>query len=123
MFYRETGVFLAALIGHMLEKSPLRRQVVRCASSLNPNQMFSTLVMKLAQMKQISDLVANKANNEYKKFLVNVVARHRDEFQEFNKYDDRVDSFLHRFMSSNTEYGNLFLVSQLVFFFSWSSTH
>ena len=135
-FYRETCVFLASFISHMLEKSPLRRQIVRCASSLNPNLMadsdeqeacavkFSTLVTKLVQSKQISDNVANKANCEYKKFLGDVVARHKDEFQEFNKFDDRVDSFLQRFMSSNNkEYNNLFHVSQLIFILFHGQAH
>ena len=85
---------------------------------------FSTLVTKLVQSKQISDNVANKANCEYKKFLGDVVARHKDEFQEFNKFDDRVDSFLQRFMSSNNkEYNNLFHVSQLIFILFHGQAH
>ena len=87
---------MASLVEHMLEKSPLRRQVVRCASALNPNLMaekdeqeacvikFTALVTKLSQLKHIEDKVGNKAIDEYKKFLDDVVSRHRDEFQEFD---------------------------------------
>ena len=125
-FYKEASLFLASLVQHMLEKSPLRRQVVRCASALNPNLMtdkdeqeacvikFSTLVTKLAELNQITDQVANKANDEYRKFLDDVVSRNRDEFKEFDKYKDRVDLFLHRFMSSNDRFNNVFLVCQII---------
>ena len=134
-FYKECGTFLATLIQHMLEKSPLRRQIVRCASSLDPHLMvdkdeqessvlkFSHLCTKLTQVGRISDSVANWATEEYKKFLKDVVARHRDEFQEFDKYKGRVDTFLHRFMSPSKEYSNLFLVCQLVFILFHGQAH
>ena len=135
IFYKECGTFLATLIQHMLEKSPLRRQIVRCASSLDPHLMvdkdeqessvlkFSHLCTKLTQVGRISDSVANRATEEYKKFLNDVFARYRDEFQEFDKYKDRVDTFLHRFMSSSKEYSNLFLVCQLVFILFHGQAH
>ena len=119
----------------MLEKSPLRRQIVKCVSSLDPHLMvdkdeqessvlkFSHLCTKLTQVGRISDSVANRATEEYKKFLKDVVARHRDEFQECDKYKDRVDTFLHRFMSSSKEYSNLFLVCQLVFILFHGQAH
>ena len=79
------GTFMASRVEHMLEKSPLRRQVVRCASALNPNLMadkdeqeacvvkFSALVTKLSQLKHIDDKVGNKAIEEYKNVLDEVV--------------------------------------------------
>lgn len=124
-FHRDTSVLLASIVNHMLEKSPLRRQIVRCASSLDPCLMadkdeqessslkFSHLVVRLARVGQISDSVANKAFEEYKVFLKDVVVKHRREFQEFDKFADRVDSFLHRFMSVG-DFKNLFLVCQLI---------
>lgn len=72
---------------------------VRCAFAfINPNLMadclveFAVLVTKLAEVKQTSDKV-NHANDEYKKFMDDVVAHHRESFQEFDLYNDRVDSF------------------------------
>ena len=122
-------------VQHTLEKSPLQRQMVRRASSLDPHLMvnkdeqessvlkFSHLCTKLTQVGRLSDSVANRATEEYKKFLKDVVTRHRNEFQEFDKYEDKVDTFLHRFMSSSKEYSNLFLVCQLVFILFHGQAH
>ena len=80
-FYKDCGVFLSSIVKHMLEKSPIRRQIVRRASSLDPTIIsnkdaqescklkFSTLCEKLAQLQRIPASLADRANEEYKKVL------------------------------------------------------
>ena len=101
-FYRECSVLRSTMLKHLIEKSPLRRQVVRCAESLNPNMMvdadekescavkFRYLCTKLAHIGQISASSANKATDEYRKFLRSVLPRYQLEFTEFDKYKDSV---------------------------------
>ena len=77
---------------------------------------------KLAHIRQISASSANKATDEYRKFLQSVLPRYQLEFTEFDKYKDSVDSFLYRFLSDE-EYSNLFHVAQLVFIMFHGQAH
>ena len=114
-----------SLIKHLLEKSPLRYQVVRCAESLDPNRIadqdeeeanmvkFKHLTSKLASVGVISATKANKAYDEYRMFMKNVVLRNREQFKEFHKYEDRLDEFYHKYAGSN-DFSSMFEVCQII---------
>ena len=134
-FYKDCGVFLSSIVKHMLEKSPIRRQIVRCASSLDPTIIsnkdaqescklkFSALCEKLAQLQRIPASLADRANEEYKKFWNEVVPRHSQEFLDFNIYSERLDSFLQLLLSGNKNYDNLWLICKIIFILFHGQAH
>ena len=74
-FYKEDcGIFYTNLISHLLEKSPIRRLVVRCSSSLDPKLMnaeeessspkFDFLCARLAELQRITKMEAEDASDE-----------------------------------------------------------
>ena len=125
-FYKDCGVFLSSVVKHLLEKSPIRRQIARCASSLDPTIIsnkdaqescklkFSTLCEKLAQLQRIPASLADRANEEYNKFLNEVVPRHSQDFLDFNIKSERSGSFLHLLLPGNKSYDNLWLICQTI---------
>ena len=134
-FYKDCGVFLSSIVKHILEKIPIRRQIVRCASSLDPTIIsnkdaqescklkFSTLYEKLAQLQRIPASLADRANEEYKKFLDEVVPRHSQNFLDFNIKSERLGSFLHLLSPGNKNYDNLWLICQIIFILFHGPAH
>ena len=81
MFKQQACNFLAKLLLHFLEKSPLKLAVVRSAISLNPVHManksernscinnFSILHQKFVSAKRIKPEIAELAKVQYENFM------------------------------------------------------
>ena len=102
-FKKEAGNFLAALLSHLLEKSPLKYALGRSAKSLDPLNMankekrsfcinhFSVLLQRLVKANKILSQSAERVKSQYSSvFNVddNITA-----FKDFNKENDRLGSF------------------------------
>ena len=102
-FKKEAGNFFAALLSHLLEKSPLKYALGRSAKSLDPRNMankgkrsfcvnhFSVLLQRLVKANKILSQSAERVKSQYSSvFNVdgNITA-----FKDFNKENDRLDSF------------------------------
>ena len=124
-FYKDCGVFLSSIVKHMLEKSPIRRQIVRCASSLDPTIIsnkdaqescklkFSTLCEKLAQLQRIPvSLPMKNTKSSWMKFCPD-----SQDFLDFNTYSERLGSFLHLLSPGNKNDDDLWLICQIILFY------
>ena len=106
-FKKEAGNFLAALLSHLLEKSPLKHALARIAAPLNPLNMdnkvkrsfyinhFSILLQRLVKANKISSQSAERAKAQYSSFF-DVVDSNVTAFKDFSKENDRLDSFFFR---------------------------
>lgn len=125
-FKNEAGQFLASLVSHLLEKSPLKCAIVRSAVSINPIHManktkrsnmisfFSILLHKLVQTRRISPQSAEHAKEQYQKFF-HVVDNNAIAFQGFDQKDDRLDCFFADFMGTSKSFTNLWDVFKMIF--------
>ena len=103
-FKKEAGNFLAVLLSHLLEKSPLKYALVWSATSLDPLNMadkgkksfcinhFSVLLQRLVKANKILSQSAERVKLKYSSFF-NVVDSNITAFKDFNKENDRLDSF------------------------------
>ena len=88
-----------------MEKCPLKNQLIRCASCLDPTKLaindlnsaskskFSKMVEKLTVLHQISVKTADDSKEQFSKFIDEVVPESRDKFRSFAMFDQRLDSF------------------------------
>ena len=104
-FKKAAENFLAALLSHLLKKSPLKYALVRSSASFNPLNMankakrsfcinhFSILLQRLVKASKISSQSAERVKAQYSSFL-DVVGSNVTVFKDFNMENDRLDSFL-----------------------------
>ena len=104
LFKKQAGDLLAILLAHLIEKSPLKHALVRCAASLNPLHMvnkrkrdacssnFSTLLQKLVGSSRINAKDAGIVKTQFQK-LLDVDDQNRCSFLNFNQNQDRLDVF------------------------------
>ena len=128
-FKKEAGEFLAGLLKHVLEKSPLKFIIVRTAVSINPIEMvnqskrnacinnFSILLQKLDKYDRLSPKSAELAKEQYQK-LFEIVDSNRKAFQDFDLKSDRLDRFFSDFIGANKTYQDVWNVFKLVFVLS-----
>ena len=133
-FYKECGTFFSGLVSHMLEKSPLRHQIIRCASCFDPRSFavrdkqescllkFTVLVEKLASVGRISVSVADRAKDQYRRFIEDAVPRQYQEFTDFDIFGSRLDSLLHPILCQD-KYKDVWLVCQIVFIMFHGQSH
>ena len=77
--------FLTILIGKLFERSPVSLTISRYASSLSPVNIkekpdlccnrFKNLLLQLNELKKLSTKECDDTIQEYKKFMLEVVAR------------------------------------------------
>ena len=128
-FKKEAGEFLAGLLTHLLEKSPLKFSIVRSAISINPIQMandskrskcinnFSILLQKLVKYERLLPKSAELAKEQYRK-LFEIVDINKNVFQNFDLKSDRLDRFFSDFIGKNNAYEEVWKVFKLVFVLS-----
>ena len=110
-FYKGAIHLLSYIVKHMLEKCPLKYQLVRCPSCMIPNILavndrndasklkFSKMVEKLTSLNQITAKAADDAKEQFSKFVDEVIPRHREKFQSFSMFQERLDTFFTEFLS------------------------
>ena len=125
-FYKGVVLFLSNLTAHMVEKCPLKHLIIRCSSCLSPNTLaisdrndstkakFSKLLEKLTALNQISVKLADNAKEEFAKFIDEVVPENREKFSSFSKFDQRLDTFLSKYIPKK-DYASLWEVCIIVF--------
>ena len=128
-FKKEAGEFLAGLLTHLLEKSPLKFSIVRSAISINPIQMandskqskcinnFSILLQKLVKYERLLPKSAELAKEQYRK-LFEIVDINKNVFQNFDLKSDRLDRFFSDFIGKNNACEEVWKVFKLVFVLS-----
>ena len=124
-FKREAGNFLAALLSHLLEKSPLKYALVRSAASLNPLNMankakrsfcinhFSILLQRLLKANEISSQSAERAKAQCSSLFYEVDSN-VTAFKHFNKENDRLDSFFADFVGRDKSCADMWEVCKIM---------
>ena len=115
-FKKAAENFLAALLSHLLKKSPLKYALVRSSASFNPLNMankakrsfcinhFSILLQRLVKANKISSQSAERVKAQYSSFL-DVVGSNVTVFKDFNMENDRLDSFFADFTGDKSYVG------------------
>ena len=70
--------------------------------------------------KRISRKEADTVKQEYSSFVRITVKHKKNDFIQFRNKDDRVDTFLRKYISETAKYGNLGKISILIL--SWTSS-
>lgn len=127
-FRMECKKFLCAMTLKIMERSPLKFELVKCASSVAPasvvkggtvdEQNFSGLVDILYSTKNITATVADAAKNEYRT-LRNLAAKELTaSFGTFNVSTDRLDEFYFKLLDDQPGYAHVWDVFKMVFVLS-----
>ena len=126
VFYNDVHVTLSALVGHMLEKSPLKYPFTRLSASLSPNIIvdrskrelaalrFSKMLENLVIQERITVKEGDEAKNQYSQFMAVVVPKEEEKFLSFNKFTDRLDTFFAQILPVK-EYHAMWKVLKLIF--------
>lgn len=129
LFKQQASDFLAKLLLHLLEKSPLKQAVVRSAMSLNPVHMankaernscislFSVLLQKFVSANRIKPATAELAKVQYEKFM-GVVDGNQTAFLNFDFTKDRLDVFFSEMLGTNKSYQDVWNIFKMVFVLS-----
>ena len=114
---KQPGDFLAQLLHHLLEKSPLKYAVVHSTVCLNLVYMrnpakksscesqMDILLQKFVSLGRISARSA-ELEKQYQKFFI-VIDQNQQLFSSFNPTNDGVDTLFLETMGSSDEYGDL----------------
>ena len=125
-FKKEAGNLFAALLSHLLEKSPLKYALVRSDVSLNLLNMankakrsfcfnhFSILLQRLVKANKISSQSAERSKAQYSSFF-DVVDSNVTAFKDFNKENDRLDRFFADFTGRDKSYADMWEVCKIMF--------
>ena len=117
-FKKQAGEFLAQLLHHLLEKSPLKYAVVRSAVCLNSLYMrniakkssceshMNVPVQKLVSLGRISARSTEFIKKQYQKFFI-VIDQNQHLFSSFNQTNNVVDTLFSETIRSSDEYGDL----------------
>ena len=124
-FKNEARNFLAALLSHLFEKSPLKYALIRSAAFLNPLNMankakrsfcinhFSILLQRLVKANKISSQSAERVKAQYRLFF-DVVDSNVTAFKDFNKENDRLDSFFADFIGRDKSNADMWEVCKIM---------
>ena len=116
--------FLSSLCTHFTEKSILKNRLVRSTSCLSlkimlePAQLPTNLLDKMLEilvgLKKVTSEMAMKAKQEYSKFLTHVVKPNTESFNEFEESKNRLDSFLWKYMGSDSNYKSIWSIIKII---------
>ena len=97
---------LSNITAHVIEKYPLKHQIVRCASCSNPNALalsaksessnlkFPKMLVKLTALNHISIKLADDAKEQFSEFIGEHVPENCEKFLSFAKFDQRLYIFM-----------------------------
>ena len=109
-FHKGIILLLSNITAHMIEKCPLKHEIVRYASCSNPNTLalsaknessklkFSKMLVKLTALKQISIKLEDDAKEQLSKCFNEHVPENHEKFSSFSKFDQRLDTFMSQFL-------------------------
>ena len=116
--------FFSSLCTHFTEKSILKNRLVRSTSCLPPKvmlepaQLLTNLLDKMLEilvgLKKVTSEMAMKAKQEYSKFLTHVVKPNTESFNEFEESKNRLDSFLWKYMGSDSNYKSIWSIVKII---------
>jgi len=75
---------------------------------------FYKLLEKLVYLQHLTTKVGDEAKEQFGKLIDQVVSKHRDEFAAFDKFNDRLDSFMMQYLLDE-KYNSLAKVYILIF--------
>ena len=111
IFKEKCIIFRTILIGKFFERNPLSLTIARYASSLSPVNMkekpdlccnrFKNLLLQLNELKKLSTKECDETIQDYKKFMLEVVAR-TPEFQSYEKTQCCFDTFFFKTIGYRT---------------------
>jgi len=125
-FRAECKEVMIVLVSKLTEKSPLKYNLVRHASCLDPRKIVSNRAHCLKQMDLMLKVLAdcNKitldecdtVNSQYTHFLDMIVPQYHSEFRDFKPYEDdaRVDVLLYERLNNAQDYNKLWHVVKMV---------
>jgi hypothetical protein len=121
-FRMQCLTFLAATTAKIVERSPLRYNIVRAISCLVPRTIVTNptlaerrlkdLVQILFDKKHISAVTADKSKLQMTALCANAATE--TQFKDFDKNKDRLDSFYYSVIGQNSEFVELFSVIRCV---------
>ena len=85
---------------------------------LEPAQLSTNLLDKMLEilvgLKKVTSEMAMKAKQEYSKFLTHVVKPNTESFNEFEESKTRLDSFLWKYMGSDSNYKSIWSIVKII---------
>ena len=117
---------LQTMIKKIQERSPLKYKLVREAACFNPvtlatvnpealQKMFDGVVSTMFKKKRISSVDADKAKEQFDKFVSNEVTINSSEFKNFNFKESRLDKFLKPYTLNGEKYPEMWKVCIFIF--------
>ena len=107
------------------EDSPLKYSLVRNYSSLVPKTVvrqsgesclrFRSLADKLHSLDKITAQLADKAKNQFDKFIQAASYGHKESFLEFNFTEGRLDTFLGLYLANQSQFKDLWHICKIMF--------
>ena len=125
LLLKKAGNFLAVLLSHLLKKSPLKYALFRSVASLNPLNMankakrsfcinhFSISLQRLVKANKISSQSTERVKTQCSSFF-DVVDSKVTAFKDFNKENDRLDSFFADFIGRDKSYADMWEVCKIM---------
>ena len=122
-FFSECQTFLKAATAKILERCPLKYQLVRSLSALDPRHMalqpddatrkFERLLAKLLMCRQFKADECDGAKRQFDVLLAEVQKYHKEEFEAYTTCQ-RLDKFFFKVLAEKPHYNVLWKVVKLV---------
>ncbi|KAK0133126.1 hypothetical protein N1851_031497 [Merluccius polli] len=108
-----------AVVDKLLQKSPLNYTLVKNLSFLDPTKMAEKTAVRLCtgelrkalgylvEQGRVKEQDCDNILFQYTSFVDDVVQKNHSVFADFNQLSDRVDTFLHRYISKDRQYEKL----------------
>ena len=122
-FFSECRTFLKAATAKILERCPLKYQLVRSLSALDPRHMalqpddatrkFERLLAKLLMCRQFKADECDGAKRQFDVLLAEVQKYHKEEFEAYTTCQ-RLDKFFFKVLAEKPHYNVLWKVVKLV---------
>lgn len=127
-FRMECIKFLSAMSAKIVERSPLKYNLVKFASSVTPisvlkggtvdEQNFSGLVEKLYTSNNINATVADVAKVQYSALTRLAATEMKTSFETFTVTTDRLDAFYYNVLDNKPDFAEIWQVMKLIFVLS-----
>lgn len=116
--------FLSAVAGKIVERSPMKYRMVRAISCLVPSNIISSPTLADGRMKDLVQILYDKGNitaieadrckSQFTDLCAKSSASLSKQFTEFNRSNDRLDTFYHTIIGQDPDFIDLFSVVKLV---------